>query len=99
MALGRSIALFITGLAIVATMQSSPQQTPSSEGVIRINVNLVQVDAIVTDDAGKPVTDLTAADFEVMQDGKAQTITNFAFVNVKDASVSNAPSAPAVAPA
>jgi hypothetical protein len=36
----------------------------ASEGVIRINVNLVQVDAIVTDGKGKPVLNLTADDFE-----------------------------------
>jgi VWFA-related protein len=72
--------------------QSSAQQTPSPEGVIRINVNLVQVDAIVTDGKDKPVTNLTADDFEVLQDGKSQTITNFAFVEVKDARITSPPS-------
>jgi VWFA-related protein len=72
--------------------KSSAQQTPSPEGVIRINVNLVQVDAIVTDAKGKPVTNLTADDFEVLQDGMAQTITNFAFIEVKDAKINTPPS-------
>src|SRR6185436_4514852 len=60
-----------------------PGQAPPSPFVIRINVNLVQVDAIVTDSKGKPVTDLRAEDFEVLQDGKPQAITNFEFVDVK----------------
>jgi len=57
---------------------------------------LVQVDAIVTDSKGKPVTDLTADDFEVLQDGKPQTITSFEFVDVKAATVRTAP--PVTAP-
>jgi VWFA-related protein len=72
---------------------SSARQTPSQEGVIRINVNLVQVDAIVTDAKGKPVTNLTADNFEVLQDGVPQAITNFAFIEVKDAKISTRPPA------
>ena len=49
--------------------------------VIRINVNLVQVDAVVTGPKGVPVRDLQAADFEILQDGKPQTITNFSYVS------------------
>ena len=51
------------------------------ETVIRIDVNLVQVDAVVTDSHGHPVTDLNASDFEVFQDGKPQVITNFSYKN------------------
>jgi Ca-activated chloride channel family protein len=41
-------------------------------------VSLVEVYATVTDRQGETVTNLTAADFRVMQDGVAQTITAFA---------------------
>ena len=85
----RRLAAF--GLFCVLATQSSAQQTPSPEGVIRINVNLVQVDAIVTDAKGKPVTNLTADDFKVFQDGKAQTITDFSFVDVRDSRVNTPP--------
>src|SRR5688572_125275 len=57
-----------------------PQQTGDQDEVVRINTNLVQVDIVVTKD-GKLVTDLTADDFEIYEDGRRQTITNFAFIS------------------
>ena len=59
-------------------------QQPAPAGVIRIDVNLIQVDAVVTDSKGKAVTNLTRDDFEVLQDGEPQKITAFEFVTVKD---------------
>lgn len=52
----------------------------SSDLVVRIEVNLVQVDAVVTNGKNQPVADLTAADFEIRQDGKLQPIRNFAYI-------------------
>ena len=78
-------ALAALGLVCTLTPRSSAQQAPvPTPGVIRINVNLVQVDAVVTDAKGKPVTDLKAEDFEVLQDKKPQKIRNFEFIKVKD---------------
>ncbi len=48
--------------------------------MIRINVNLVQIDAVVTDREGKSVADLGVADFRLLQDGKAQEISNFSHI-------------------
>jgi VWFA-related protein len=76
--------LTILGLLCILSMQSSAQQAPPNPSVIRINVNLVQVDAVVTDSSGKPVTNLKAEDFELLQDGKPQKITNFEFIRVRD---------------
>jgi VWFA-related protein len=62
---------------------NAPQQKPPSideQDVVRINTNLVQVDAVVTKD-GKQVTDLNAEDFEIFLDGKRQTITNFSYIS------------------
>src|SRR5438270_9824023 len=42
----------------------------------RIEVNLVNVDVTVTS-KGAPVRGLTRDDFEVFEDGKRQTVTNF----------------------
>ena len=57
--------------------------TSPNDAVIRINVNLVQIDAVVTDKQGRPVTDLQAAEFEVLQDGRTQGITNFSYIAVR----------------
>jgi VWFA-related protein len=74
----------------------------AQDTVIRINVNLVQVDAVVTDAKGQPISNLTADDFEILQDGKRQKITNFSFIKTgqgavappKVAAVRNAPPPP-----
>ena len=65
--------------ALAQTTPAPPPQKPSDDQdeVVKINTNLVQVDAVVTKD-GKPVTDLTADDFELYEDGKKQAITSFA---------------------
>lgn len=64
------------------TTTTQQQNLPPSEtqDVVRITANLVQVDVVVTKD-GKPVTDLNAEDFEIFQDGRPQTITNFSYVS------------------
>jgi hypothetical protein len=42
----------------------------------------VQIDAVVTDSKGRYVTDLTTDDFEVLEDGRPQTITYFSYVRI-----------------
>jgi VWFA-related protein len=54
---------------------------PNTDDVVRITTNLVQIDTVVTKD-NKQVTDLKAEDFELLEDGKAQPITNFSFVSI-----------------
>jgi VWFA-related protein len=82
-------------LGLFCTLTLSAQQPPSpqnpSPGVIRIDVNLVQVDAVVTDNKGRPVTDLKAEDFELFQDGVRQKINNVEFIKVKDQGPGPAP--------
>ena len=41
-----------------------------------IEVRVVNVDVVVTDRAGNPVTGLTKDDFEILDNGKPQKITN-----------------------
>src|ERR1041384_6597549 len=58
-----------------------PQKTADDkDDVVKITTNLVQVDVVVTKD-GKQVTDLTADDFEIFEDGRRQTITSFAYIS------------------
>jgi Ca-activated chloride channel family protein len=53
---------------------TAAQQPPA----FRAGVDLVHVAATVIDRKGNLVTDLTAADFEIVEDGRAQTISFFA---------------------
>ena len=74
-------------------IQTAPTPPPVQEtdDVIRISSKLVLVDALVLDKEGKQITNLTADDFEVFQDGKRQEIKNFSYINGKN-EISNQPS-------
>ena len=58
----------------------SQQAKPDDTDVVRISTNLVQIDAVVTDKNGQHVTDLKAGDFEVLQDGRPQKVTNLSYI-------------------
>jgi len=55
----------------------TPNTSPSA--TIRVNARLAQFDVVVTDKQGRPVKDLAASDFTVLQDGKPQSIRAFEF--------------------
>ena len=59
----------------------SAQETPQVPR-FRVGVDAVRVDAVVTDRDGRIVSDLTAGDFEVRQDGKLQNVTFAEFMPV-----------------
>lgn len=62
----------------------SQDEAKTEEMIVRISVDLVQVDAVVTNSKDEPVTDLTANEFIVLQDGKPQEITHFSFIRTAD---------------
>ncbi|MBN2318411.1 MAG: VWA domain-containing protein, partial [Acidobacteria bacterium] len=76
--------LMFSTLAWAQDQESRTTQDSAENKVFRVDVNIVQVDAVVTDKEGRPVTDLTAEDFIILQDGKRQEITNFSLVRLKD---------------
>src|SRR3954463_8667691 len=88
----RIAALFtlLAGAALVADQNPAPQaQTPSpppaapTQGpTFRVRVDYVEVDVVVTDRQGNLVRDLKKEDFQISEDGKAQTITNFPTVDI-----------------
>src|SRR5205085_2294771 len=88
------LALVLAHALLVSVAGQSPSsatQTPSQkregvpdkDDVVRITSNLVQVDAVVTDKKGQPVTDLRPEEFEIYEDNRPQKITNFSFVSVE----------------
>ncbi|HEU4714764.1 MAG TPA: VWA domain-containing protein [Pyrinomonadaceae bacterium] len=60
------------------------------QDVVRITTNLVQVDVVVTKD-GKQVIDLKPEDFEILEDGRPQQITSFAYVSTNNSSKEETP--------
>ena len=45
--------------------------------VVRVDTQLVSVPAVVTDSAGRPLSNLRQENFQLFEDGKLQTISNF----------------------
>ena len=62
-----SVSLLLAALTLAA-------QTPTA---LRVDVRLISVVATVTDNAGRHVSNLTADDFTVLEDGVPQKITHF----------------------
>jgi VWFA-related protein len=78
-----SLLLFLSTSAFAQKPTPTPagEQPKTDDDIIRISSQLVLIDALVVDKDGKQVSDLTADDFEVLQDGKPQKITSFGYVN------------------
>jgi VWFA-related protein len=84
MVLRKTCVFLVAFLSVISQAhgQDAGQAAPAApDAVIKVSVKLVQVDATVTDAQGHPVRDLRAQDFEILQDGKPQTITNFSFIS------------------
>ena len=60
---------------------AAPVQAPQTP-TFRGGINFVRVDVIVDDRKEQPVTNLSQADFEVLEDGKPQAIEQFTLVKV-----------------
>jgi VWFA-related protein len=58
------------------TNSSSSDEVDEGD-VVRVETQLVSVPAVVTDPGGRPVSGLTQKNFQIFEDGQAQTITNF----------------------
>jgi len=73
----------LTGLALAQGQQPSraPEQEPPAV-TFKVEINYVEVDAIVTDARGDIVRGLTKDDFEVLEDGKPQTVSAFSLVDI-----------------
>ena len=70
--------------------EPSPQTDDATAGdetvdpvpIFRAGINVVRVDAIVTDGDGNHISDLQASDFEIYEDGVLQTVESFDLVEI-----------------
>jgi len=83
----RILAWLLATALVPLGARASESLPPISRSV---EVSITNVDVVVTDAKGRPVTDLGPLDFVVTQDGLPQVITNFSFVRN-----TSAPPAPA----
>ncbi|MGE3345378.1 MAG: VWA domain-containing protein [Vicinamibacterales bacterium] len=69
------------------TQSQSQAQTPPQQPqrpIFGARIDSVSVDVVVTDRQGRPVTDLTAADFTVTENNRPQEIDNFRLIEIDD---------------
>lgn len=68
---------------------SATRPAPQDDDTVRISTRLVQVDGTVTSKDGREITDLGKDDFELIVDGRPQTITFFTYIAAPSVSVAN----------
>jgi VWFA-related protein len=82
----RIAALFVllAAPALLAGQTPAPAAPPpqSQPPTFKVRVDYVEVDALVTDRQGQFVRDLKKEDFQILEDGKPQTIANFSTVDI-----------------
>ena len=90
------LLMLATGASAFAAKPPLPPPPPSFGETVEVNV--VNVDVYATDKSGQRVTDLKKGDFQLLEDGKQVSITNFEAVAGRPARL-EAPSPSAPSPA
>jgi VWFA-related protein len=75
---GAVMLAMAASIAVTLASQLASPPTPT----FRTDVEYVEVDALVTDEQGRFVSNLQKDDFQIFEDGKAQTIVSFALVEI-----------------
>src|SRR5262245_58371653 len=74
----RQVAIALAAAATVAVHGQDEQPPPT----FRSEINYVQLPVRVLDASGRFVSSLTQADFQILEDGKPQTISAFTSVDI-----------------
>ena len=69
-------------IAAVAPLLVAAQQQTAPSATFQVQVDFVDIDAVVTDERGNFVSGLTKDDFELFDDGKPQDIGAFSLVDI-----------------
>ena len=87
----RTHTLGLTALVLLAGLSTSAQQNPPPKPLpeqppvtFKVEVNYVEIDAIVTDQQGNVVRNLTKDDFVVTGQGKPQTVSIASLVDIDE---------------
>jgi VWFA-related protein len=79
----KKAALIVFASGAVLTAGQPPAQAPQApQPTFKVSVDYVEVDVVVTDRQGQIVRELKKEDFQVLEDGKPQTINTFTFVDI-----------------
>ena len=96
-----ALALLTAPTAMAKTPKTAPAAPPTPGATEHggqfyesVDVNVVNVDVFVTQKDGKPVNGLTKDDFEVIEDGRPMTISNFYSVEQEEPVMRAAPRLP-----
>src|SRR5687768_18361136 len=75
-------SLLLTAATLFLVLQAGLRAQAPPSVTFQVEVNYVDVDAIVTDDRGNFVSGLTRDDFELFEDGKPQKVDTFSYVEL-----------------
>jgi VWFA-related protein len=83
----RTRTVIVSILVLIAALTPRAQQTPPRPGeqppvTFKVEVNYVEIDAVVTDQQGNFVRNLTKDDFQVFEQGKPQQVSVFSLVDI-----------------
>lgn len=84
----RTLVVAVLLVGLVAHRAPRGAETPHGQPVFRVGVDLVTIDVVATAN-GAPVHNLTAADFELFEDGVLQKVQAFQFINLSNTSAVN----------
>jgi VWFA-related protein len=78
---------FLSAL-LIAVVLAAQAPSPPQQPTFRTTINFVRVDVYPTAD-GKPVPDLSKADFEILEDGVPQTVDTFEHVVIRPRTITS----------
>src|SRR5690242_21892725 len=74
--------LFLTFFLIISTaLPAALVRAQDQDEVVRVRSDEVRLDVVVKDKKGRPIRDLKASDFEILEDGVPQKVESFRFVS------------------
>jgi VWFA-related protein len=82
----RALLVLTFASVVPAVAAGRAQEPPPADArpalVVQVSVELVQVDATVTDHRGQRVLGLVPQDFEILEDGRPQPVTHLSYVTL-----------------